>query len=188
MIESEKTKGDNKKMDPQTPRSTAQQKTTRLATWPSALAAAAISLGACGPDSSVADPSDTSTPAEEAIVTSTFAAEPAAEPEDPVELVASVIEGGVLTVDFSGIDDSRSMMSRVFDADGEPIGIFVHTDADGSNGSFVLFEPGEDTWVPDGGLSGASDSFNLDGLDSGSYRSCVTLVQTDRTVCTDFAL
>lgn len=169
-----------------TRKSTIQENSRRSAKRPFGLVVIAlVSLGgACGSNSSTT-PAE-SEPAGSQVTSSSAADDPApSDTNEQVELVESVVEDGIVRVDFSGVDEGRSMMSRIFDSNGERVGFFVTRYEDGV-GRLVQPEPGEEFIVNDAVLSGPQDSYIAEGLETGAYRSCVRLVESDRTVCTEF--
>lgn|GEM_PF-5231458 len=91
-----------------------------------------------------------------------------------------------LVVDFSTIQETRSMRSIISDDDGIPVGAFVTRDDDGAIGTFVWFASTGDYPVNDGELSGSTDTFDLTGLPAGSYTSCVDVVAKEMRACTAF--
>ena len=69
----------------------------------------------------------------------------------------------------------------------EAVGLFVTADDDGAIGQFFAYSDGEtEVAVPMGELSGATDTFDLGGVTTGSYELCSDLVGGSMLACTTF--
>ena len=92
--------------------------------------------------------------------------------------IPSKIVDGLLVVDYSSLEETRSMMATLATVGaGEPVGMFVTANDDGAIGQFFAYSDGEtEVAVPMGELSGATDTFDLGGVATGSYELCSELV------------
>ena len=102
--------------------------------------------------------------------------------------VPSEIVDGLLVVDYSSLDETRSMMATLAPVGvGEPVGMFVTANDDGAIGRFFPYsDGGTEVAVPTGELSGATDAFDLEGVATGSYEPCSELVGGSMLACTTF--
>jgi hypothetical protein len=157
-----------------TEKSTIQGNSRWSAKRPFGLAVIAlVSLGgACGSESSTA-PAETEAAEEVSQVTSSLPADDPAliDTDEQVELVESVVEDGMLRVDFSGVDEARSMMSQIFDSNGERVGFFVTTYEDGV-GKLIQPEPGEEFLVNLNPPRGVLGPLMVVGVERAGWRWC----------------
>ena len=104
----------------------------------------------------------------------------------PETVVDSEVVDGRLVVDFSTVEETRSMLSIVSDEAGNRVGVFVTRNDDGAVGKYLSSDSTDEFSVNDGELSGSTDTFDLTDLPAGSYTSCVDLVGKDMRACTAF--
>ena len=101
--------------------------------------------------------------------------------------VPSEVVGGSLVVDYSTLNETRSMMATLAPVGaGGIVGLFVTPDADGSVGQFSSSDEERELMVPMGELSGASGTFDISDVPAGSYELCADLVGDSMRVCTTF--
>lgn len=103
-------------------------------------------------------------------------------------VVPSEMIDGLLVVDYSSVDGTRSMMATLAPVGvAEPVGMFVTANDDGAIGQFFPYSDEEtEVAVPMGELSGATGTFDLGDVAAGSYELCSKLVGGSGLACTTF--